>query len=56
MFTPPVGLNLFIASQISGTPIARLVRAVLPFVGVMLVALLAISFLPWLSLYLPGLR
>lgn len=56
MFTPPVGLNLFIASQISGTPIARLARAVLPFVGMMLIALLVISFVPWLSLYLPGNR
>lgn len=56
MFTPPVGLNLFIAAQISQTSIARLSWAVLPFVGVMLLALMVISFVPWLSLYLPGLR
>lgn len=54
MFTPPVGLNLFIASQISGMSIARLTGAVLPFVGLMLVVLMIISFMPWLSLLLTG--
>lgn len=56
LFTPPVGLNLFIAAQISRSSIARLSWAVLPFVGLMLLALMVISFVPWLSLYLPELR
>lgn len=55
MFTPPVGLNLFIASQISRLSVAKLSRAVLPFVGIMLVTLMVISFVPWLSLALLGL-
>lgn len=55
MFTPPVGLNLFIASQISRTSIANLTRAVMPFVVLMLAVLMIISFIPWLSLSLVGL-
>ncbi|WP_185985259.1 TRAP transporter large permease [Aureimonas mangrovi] len=55
MFTPPVGLNLFVASQISGSGISRLSRYILPFVVVVFVNLLAISFLPVLSLWMPGL-
>ncbi|MEH6774393.1 MAG: TRAP transporter large permease [Cereibacter changlensis] len=54
MFTPPVGLNLFIASALSRTSIARLSIAVLPFVALMLVLLMIISFVPWLSLALTG--
>lgn len=54
MFTPPVGLNLFIAAQISRQSIASLTRAVLPFVALMLIALMVISFVPWLSLALIG--
>ncbi|MBM3605675.1 MAG: TRAP transporter large permease [Alphaproteobacteria bacterium] len=54
MFTPPVGLNLFIASTLSRTSIARLSVAVLPFVALMLVLLMIISFVPWLSLALTG--
>lgn len=54
MFTPPVGLNLFIASQISRVSITQLTRAILPFVALMLVVLMIISFIPWLSLALVG--
>lgn len=54
MFTPPVGLNLFIASQISRVSITQLTGAILPFVALMLVVLMVISFIPWLSLSLVG--
>lgn len=54
MFTPPVGLNLFIASQISRVSITQLTRAILPFVALMLAVLMVISFIPWLSLALVG--
>ncbi|TJZ80719.1 TRAP transporter large permease [Paracoccus hibiscisoli] len=54
MFTPPVGLNLFIASSLSRVSIARLSVAVLPFVALMLAILMIISFVPWLSLVLTG--
>jgi C4-dicarboxylate transporter DctM subunit len=55
MFTPPVGLNLFVASQIADISIARLTRSVLPFVGIVLINLLIISLLPFLSTWLPSL-
>ena len=53
--TPPVGINLFVASSLSKTPMSRLSRAVLPFVMTELAALLVVTFLPALSLWLPAL-
>lgn len=49
-FTPPVGMNLFIASYRFNTPITALVRASLPFFMILLVAVLLITYVPWLSL------
>ncbi len=51
-FTPPVGMNLFIASYRFSRPITELYRAALPFMAVLLVALLLITYIPWLSLAL----
>ncbi|WP_067726106.1 TRAP transporter large permease [Oceanobacillus damuensis] len=48
--TPPVGVNLFVASNISGTKIEHVIRAIIPFIIVMIISLLVISFLPALSL------
>lgn len=50
--TPPVGINLFISSFRFRKPILTLYRASLPFLGVMLIALILITYLPSLSLYL----
>ena len=50
--TPPVGVNLFVACGISGVSIERLSVVVLPFVGVMIVGLLVLAFVPQLSLFL----
>lgn len=49
-FTPPVGMNLFIASYRFEKPITELYRAALPFMAVLLVALVLITYIPWLSL------
>jgi tripartite ATP-independent transporter DctM subunit len=49
--TPPVGINLFIASQRFEKPIFGLFRATLPFLGLMLVWLLLVTYLPALSLW-----
>ncbi|MFN2309030.1 MAG: TRAP transporter large permease [Gammaproteobacteria bacterium] len=49
--TPPVGINLFIASQRFGKPILTLFRATLPFLGIMLVWLAIVTYLPGLSLW-----
>lgn len=54
MFTPPVGLNLFIASHIAKTSIPHISRAVVPFVVILLIDLLIISLIPWLSLVFVG--
>lgn len=54
MFTPPVGLNLFTASQISGSTVAQLSRHVLPFVIVVFLNVLLISFVSILSMVLIG--
>ena len=50
-FTPPVGMNLFIASFRFEKPVAELYRATIPFMIVLLVAVLVITYLPQLSLF-----
>ena len=50
--TPPVGLNLFISSMRFHKSVLGVVRATLPFIGLLLLALLMITYLPWLSLWL----
>ncbi len=49
-FTPPVGMNLFIASHRFGKPILQLYRATLPFFFILLLAVLLITYWPALSL------
>lgn len=51
-FTPPVGMNLFIASYRFNEPIWSLVRACLPFFLILLTAVLIVTYVPWLSLAL----
>ncbi|WP_059104351.1 TRAP transporter large permease [Shouchella shacheensis] len=55
MFTPPVGLNLFVASGISGVGVMKLIKPVVPFVIILFVDVLLISFLPFLATWLPSL-
>ncbi len=49
--TPPVGINLFIASQRFGKSILTLFKSTLPFLGIMLIWLLMISYIPVLTLW-----
>lgn len=53
--TPPVGLNLFIASSRFNQPVVRLYKATLPFLLLLLFTLLLITYWPGLSLFLPHL-
>ncbi|MFV8461075.1 TRAP transporter large permease [Vibrio campbellii] len=53
--TPPLGANLFMASQVGNVPIESLSRAILGWIGAMLVALMIITFVPVISLFLPEL-
>jgi C4-dicarboxylate transporter DctM subunit len=52
MFTPPFGLNLFVSQSLFQVPLGRIVRGVMPFLAIQLAALLVITYVPWLSLYL----
>ncbi len=54
MLTPPVGLNLFVASGITGEPIKEVVKAVLPWFLVLLIGLILITYIPSISLWLPN--
>jgi C4-dicarboxylate transporter DctM subunit len=52
MFTPPFGLNIFVARSVLGVPLETIYRGVLPFAVVQIVALLIITYWPELSLIL----
>lgn len=52
--TPPVGLNLFVASARLDRPPLKIYISTLPFLLISLSALALITFCPWLSLFLPG--
>ncbi|WP_101069118.1 TRAP transporter large permease [Roseovarius salinarum] len=54
MITPPVGLNLFVTSGVAGMPMMRVVRAALPFLAVLFVFLVLITYVPWFSTVLPN--
>lgn len=53
-FTPPVGMNLFIASHRFKRPVIEVCRATLPFFVLLLCAVLIITYVPGLSLMLPS--
>jgi C4-dicarboxylate transporter DctM subunit len=53
MITPPIGLNLFVTSGITGMSLDRVVRAALPFVGVLFIFLIIVTYVPSLSTWLP---
>jgi C4-dicarboxylate transporter DctM subunit len=55
MITPPVGLNLFVTSGVAEMPVMRVVRAALPWLGIMFVFLILVTYVPWLSTVLPTL-
>ena len=52
MITPPIGLNLFVTSGITGMSLARVVKAAAPFVAVLFVFLILVTYIPWLSTWL----
>ena len=55
MVTPPVGLNLFVASGITRMSITAVARAALPWTLVLLAFLLVVTYVPQLALFLPRL-
>ncbi|MFZ4451496.1 TRAP transporter large permease [Salibacterium aidingense] len=54
--TPPLGVNLFVGSGISGLSLEELSKAIIPFFIAMLITLFIIIFIPELSMFLPSFR
>jgi C4-dicarboxylate transporter, DctM subunit len=55
LVTPPVGLNLFVASGITGMPLMHVVRASVGWLMILLGFLVVVTYIPEISLYLPNL-
>lgn len=55
MITPPFGLDLFVTSSALNKPIVRVIRGVLPFIAVNLIALVIVTAFPAVSTFLPRL-
>ncbi|MGH6724956.1 MAG: TRAP transporter large permease [Pseudolabrys sp.] len=55
LVTPPVGLNLFVASGITGMPLMEVVRASVGWLMILLGFLIVVTYIPEISLYLPNL-
>jgi C4-dicarboxylate transporter DctM subunit len=54
LITPPVGLNLFVTAGVAGMDLNQVVRAAAPWLGVLVAVLLLITYVPAISLALPG--
>ena len=55
MVTPPVGLNLFVTAGVTGMNLVQVTRAALPWLSVLLVFLVMVTYIPQISLFLPNL-
>ncbi len=55
MITPPVGLNLFVTSGITGMNLVQVTRAALPWLSILLLFLLIVTYVPPIALALPDL-
>lgn len=53
MFTPPFGLNLFVASSLGGVNYEQAVRGALPFIGLAIIGLAIVTYMPEISMWLP---
>lgn len=52
LLTPPVGVNLFVASEVGRTPLRVMIPYVWPFFGVIVATILVLALIPWFSLTL----
>jgi C4-dicarboxylate transporter DctM subunit len=55
MVTPPVGLNLFVTSGITGMSVVQVVKAALPWLSVLFVFLIIVTYVPAITMWLPNL-
>jgi C4-dicarboxylate transporter DctM subunit len=53
LVTPPIGMNLYIVSGIAKEGVGSVIRGVVPFVIVLILTLFLVTYVPWLSLFLP---
>ena len=53
MITPPIGLNLFVTSGITGMSLVQVVKAAAPFVAVLFLFLILVTYIPVMSTFLP---
>jgi TRAP-type C4-dicarboxylate transport system permease large subunit len=55
LLTPPVGMVLYVLSRVSDVPFERCVTATAPFLIPLVAVLGLVTFVPWVSMYLPTL-
>jgi C4-dicarboxylate transporter DctM subunit len=55
LVTPPVGLNLFVTAGVADMTLEQVIKAALPWLMVLLVVLMFITYIPWISLVIPNL-
>lgn len=55
MITPPVGLNLFVTAGVAGMSMMGVVKAALPWLSIMFLFLVIVTYVPWVSTWLPTL-
>lgn len=54
LITPPVGLNLFVTSAVTGMPLTHVIRAALPWLMMLISFLMVITYIPAVSMALPN--
>ena len=55
LITPPVGLNLFVTSGVTGMPLVEVIKAAMPWLMLLLLFLILITYIPPISTFLPNL-
>ena len=55
MCTPPLGVDLFVAGSVANVSLKEMVHDLLPMLGVLLVVLIIITYIPWTVTFLPNL-
>lgn len=52
MFTPPFGLNIFVTQALTGVPVSTIYPGLVPFIVITILALVVVTYVPWISLFL----
>lgn len=52
--TPPLGVNLFVASRVGETTLDQVIKGIIPFLALMIITLLVITYIPAVSMFLPN--